>query len=82
MQRLGRNVVANPQELNQWLQRTSGEAAGVHVVTPGSDLLKDLRASVAAQKGVVKSSTTRGIARSKRDVKTPPKRKRAHGCDR
>jgi len=46
----GRNVVASPEELNQWLQRTSGEAAGVHVITPSSDLLKDLRASVAAQK--------------------------------
>src|SRR5271155_3723744 len=51
LRREGRNVVASPEELNRWLQRTSGEAAGVHVVTPGSDLLKDLRASVAAQKG-------------------------------
>jgi hypothetical protein len=51
VRREGRNVVASPEELNQWLQRTSGEAVGVHVVTPGSDLLKDLRASVAAQKG-------------------------------
>jgi hypothetical protein len=50
VRREGRNVVASPEELNQWLQRTSGEAAGVHVLTPGSDLLKDLRASVAAQK--------------------------------
>jgi hypothetical protein len=49
VRREGRNVVANPDELNRWLQRTSGEAAGVHLVTPGSDLLKDLRASVAAQ---------------------------------
>jgi hypothetical protein len=47
--REGRNVVARPEELNQWLQQTSGEAAGVHVVSPGSDLLKDLRASLAAQ---------------------------------
>jgi hypothetical protein len=52
VRREGRNVVASPEELNQWLQRTSGEAAGVHVVTPGADLLKDLRASVAARKGV------------------------------
>jgi hypothetical protein len=51
IRREGRNVVASPEELNRWLQRTSGEAAGVHLVTPGSDLLKDLRASVAAQKG-------------------------------
>ena len=50
VRREGRNVVANPEELNQWLQRSSGEAVGVHVVTPGSDLLKDLRASVAVQK--------------------------------
>jgi hypothetical protein len=50
IRREGRNVVANPEDLNQWLRRTSGEAAGVYVVTPGSDLLKDLRASVAAQK--------------------------------
>ena len=50
VRREGRNVVAIPDELNQWLQRTSGEAAGVHVAAPGSDLLKDLRASVAAQK--------------------------------
>ena len=45
-----RNVVASPEELNEWLQRTSGEAVSVHVVTPGSDLLKDLRASLAAEK--------------------------------
>ena len=50
VRREGRNVIASPDELNQWLQRTSGEAAGVHVTSPGSDLLKDLRASVAAQK--------------------------------
>jgi hypothetical protein len=49
VRREGRNVVAIPDELNQWLQRTSGEAAGVHVASSGSDLLKDLRASVAAQ---------------------------------
>ena len=50
IRREGRNVVASPEDLNQWLRRTSGEAAGVYVVTPDSDLLKDLRASVAAQK--------------------------------
>jgi len=50
IRREGRNVVASPEDLNQWLRRTSGEAAGVYVVNPGSDLLKDLRASVAAQK--------------------------------
>lgn len=45
----GRNVVASPDELNQWLQRTSGEAAGVHVAIADADLLKDLKASLAAQ---------------------------------
>jgi predicted DNA-binding transcriptional regulator AlpA len=50
VRREGRNVVASPDELNQWLQRTSGEAAGVHVATSGADLIKDLRASLAAQK--------------------------------
>jgi hypothetical protein len=56
VRRDGRNVVARPEELNQWLQRTSGEAAGVYVVTPGSDLLKDLRASLAVQKNSKNSS--------------------------
>jgi hypothetical protein len=32
IRREARNVVASPEELNQWLQRTSGEGAGVHVV--------------------------------------------------
>jgi len=50
VRREGRNVVAKPEELNRWLQRTSGEAADVHVVTPGSDLLKDLRSSLTAHK--------------------------------
>ena len=57
VRREGRNAVADPEELNRWLQRTSGEAADVHVVTPGSDLLKDLRASVAAQKSSKKRPT-------------------------
>lgn len=56
VRREGRNVVANPDELNRWLQRTSGEATGVHVATPGSDLLKDLRASLAAQDSTRNSS--------------------------
>jgi hypothetical protein len=55
VRREGRNVVASPEELNRWLQRTSGEAVGVHVATPGSDLLKDLWASVAAQRGLKNS---------------------------
>jgi hypothetical protein len=69
----GRNVVASPEELNRWLQRTSGEAAGVHVVTPGSDLLKDLRASVAAQKGTKDLSQKR----VRRPVVKAPKTKAA-----
>jgi hypothetical protein len=47
VRREGRNVVASPEELNEWLQRTSGEAVGIHIATPGSDLMKDLRASLA-----------------------------------
>jgi hypothetical protein len=49
VRRDGRNVVASPEELNKWLQRTSGEAAGVHVAIAGADLLKDLKASLAAE---------------------------------
>jgi hypothetical protein len=49
VRRDGRNIVASPAELNHWLQRTSGEAAGVHVAVEGADLLKDLKASLAAQ---------------------------------
>ena len=50
VRRLGRNVVANPEELNRWLQRSSGEPVGSHVVTPDTDLMKDLRASLEAKK--------------------------------
>lgn len=48
VRREGRNVVANPEELNQWLQRTSGEAADVHVVAPGSEspLILDTRGNM------------------------------------
>lgn len=49
IRRNGRNVVASPEALNQWLQRTTGEAVGTHVVTPEADLLEDLKASVAVQ---------------------------------
>jgi hypothetical protein len=65
VRREARNVVASPEELNRWLQRTSGEAAGVHVVSVGSDLLKDLRASVAIQKtSKTSSSQSRNEPRS------------------
>ena len=71
VRREGRNVVATPDELNHWLQRTSGEAAGVHVVKPGSDLLKDLRASAAAQAGIQSSSRLSNHGRLEHPVKTP-----------
>ena len=67
-----RNVVASPEELNQWLQRTSGEAIGVHVVTSGSDLLKDLRASLAVQKSSKNSPPQpKNEPRSSRGTKAP-----------
>jgi hypothetical protein len=75
--REGRNVVASPEELNRWLQRTSGEAAGVHLVTPGSDLLKDLRASVAAQKGTKDFSRRSKSERVQRPARKAPKTKTA-----
>jgi hypothetical protein len=72
VRREGRNVIASPEELNQWLQRTSGEAAGVHVVTPSPDLLKDLRASVALQKSSKNSaSQPKTDPRSSRGTKVP-----------
>jgi hypothetical protein len=40
VERAGRNVTANPDELNRWLQRTTGEPAGSHVVTSETDLMK------------------------------------------
>ena len=68
--REGRNVLASPEELNQWLQRTSGEA--VHVASPGSDLLKDLRASLAVQKSSKNSaSQAKNESRSSRGTKVP-----------
>jgi hypothetical protein len=76
VRREGRNVVASPEELNQWLQRTSGEAVGVHVVTPGSDLMKDLRASVAAQKETKDFSRVSKSERIPRSGTKMPKAKR------
>jgi hypothetical protein len=64
-------VVASPEELNQWLPRTSGEA--VHVASPGSDLLKDLRASVAVQKAAKDFSRGRNSERVQRPVVKAPK---------
>ena len=76
VRREGRNVVASPEELNQWLQRTSGEAVGVHVVTPGSDLLKDLRASLAVQKSSKNSARNPRTSRDRVVGRKRPKRKR------
>ena len=62
VERAGRNVTANPDELNRWLQRTSGELIGSHVVTADTDLMKDLRASLAA-----KNQSGRAPSRSKKN---------------
>jgi hypothetical protein len=71
VRREGRNLVASPEELNRWLQRTSGGVVGVHVVSPGSDLLKDLRASLALQKSSKSSaSQPKNESRSSRGAKT------------
>jgi hypothetical protein len=78
VRRAGRNVVAIPEELNQWLRRTSGEAAGVHVITPSSDLLKNLRASLAAQNGPKNLSRERKSKRVQRPAVKAPKTKAAH----
>jgi hypothetical protein len=50
VQRAGRNIMARPDELNRWLQRSSGQPLGTHVVTSEADLMKDLRASLDAKK--------------------------------
>jgi hypothetical protein len=77
VRREGRNVVASPEELNRWLQLTSGEAASVHVAAPGSDLLKDLRASVAAQARAENSSRVSSQGRARRFMAKPSKTKAA-----
>src|SRR6202453_2464161 len=77
VRREGRNVVASPEELNRWLQLTSGEAARVQVATPGSDLLKDLRASVAAQAKAENSSRVSNLGRARRIIVKPSKTKSA-----
>lgn len=73
----GRNVVASPEELNQWLQLSSGEAVGVLVVTPGSDLLKDLRVSLAVQKAAWDFSRDPKSERGQPPVVKAPKTKAA-----
>jgi hypothetical protein len=75
VRREGRNVVARPEELNHWLQQTAGEAAGAHVVTPGSDLLKDLRASVAAQLSQSEPKDKRATQPARKAPKSNPSRK-------
>jgi predicted DNA-binding transcriptional regulator AlpA len=72
VRRESRNVVASSEELNEWLQRTSGEAVSVHVVTPSSDLLKDLRASLAVQKSSKNSPPQpKNVSRSSRGTRVP-----------
>ena len=44
--RQGRNVVANPEDLNHWLSAESG-GEPVHVVTEATDLAGDLRRALA-----------------------------------
>lgn len=88
VRREGRNVVASPEELNRWLQRTSGEAAGVHVVTPGSDLLKDLQSSLACRRGpriFQENPRTDGQSglrrrRAKRNARADPNRELSRGA--
>jgi hypothetical protein len=75
VRREGRNVVANPEELNGWLQSTSGEAAGVRVVTPGSDLSKDLRSSIAIKKSGKNSPQHKHQPSRKRGKKEKASRK-------
>lgn len=72
VQREGRGVVAKPEELNEWLQKTSG---GVHVVSAGADLLKDLRASLATQNTAQRS--LRGSDREGVKRRAEKSRKRA-----
>ena len=63
VRRSGRTITATRDELDQWLQRSAGEPAGVHVAIPDLDLLKSLRASVASQKDSHPSPPTRGQTR-------------------
>jgi hypothetical protein len=70
VRRDGRNIVAGADELNHWLRRTSGEAAGVHVAVEGADLLKDLKASLAAQgKDAQSSPANKRVPKVKARVK-------------
>ncbi len=71
VRRSGRTVTAARDELDQWLQRSAGEPVLVHVARPDLDLLKSLRASVAAQKDSHPSPPTRGQTRTSQG---PPKK--------
>jgi hypothetical protein len=49
VQRKGRNVTANPEELGKWLARESGTGEPVHVAqSTDEDLLKELRRGLKA----------------------------------
>ena len=82
VQRQGRSVVANPDELNQWLQRTSGEAAGVHVVTPGSDLEGSASVCRGSKRGDEILAKARECSCEARRERRNEEKKGAHGCDR
>jgi hypothetical protein len=68
-------VNGRSERIDVQLESEWSEQAGVHVATPDSDLLKNLRASVAAQKGATKSSPKRESVPAKRDVKDATKTK-------
>ncbi len=48
VRREGRNVVAQPEELNRWLGRESHAPAAVTIATRNEDLTAELRRGVAA----------------------------------
>jgi phage terminase Nu1 subunit (DNA packaging protein) len=73
VRRSGRTVTAARDELDQWLQRSAGESVGVQVARPDLDLLKSLRASVAAQKDSHPSPPTRAQTQ-----RIPPKKGKKH----
>jgi hypothetical protein len=41
--RIGRYVVASPAELERWLAREAGTKETVHIASPNTDLLADLK---------------------------------------
>ena len=45
--RSGRNVTAMPEQLNQWLDRNTGQREDVHIATESTDLAGDLKKALA-----------------------------------